>query len=72
MNLGASLDLLLEELDLLSKKQKDLGFRKEKCLVVHSHPTPIPPLSTWTNNIVKKIGSHYTLSIISHIIGSSR
>jgi len=23
----------------------------EKCLVVHSHPTPIPPLSTWTNNV---------------------
>jgi hypothetical protein len=34
--------------------------------------TPIPPLSTWTNNIVKKIGSHYTLSTISHIIGPSR
>jgi hypothetical protein len=23
----------------------------EKCLVVHSHPTHIPPLSTWTNNV---------------------
>jgi hypothetical protein len=43
-----------------------------KCLVVHSHLTPIPPLPTWTNNIVKKNGSHYTLSIISYIIGSSK
>jgi hypothetical protein len=34
--------------------------------------TLIPPLSTWTNNIVKKIGSHYTLSTISHIIGPRR
>jgi hypothetical protein len=39
--------------------------------VVHSHPTRISPLSTWTNNIVKKIRSHYTLSTISHIIGPS-
>jgi len=29
-------------------------------------------LSTWTNNVVKKIGSHYTLSIISYIIGPHR
>jgi hypothetical protein len=52
-------------LGFLSKKQ-------EKCLVVHSHPTPIPPLPTWTNNIVKKNRSHYTLSTISYIIGPSR
>jgi hypothetical protein len=24
---------------------------REKCLVVHSHPTHIPPLCTWTNNV---------------------
>jgi len=47
-------------------------FVCEKCLVVHSHPTPIPPSPTWTNNIVKKNGSHYTLSTISYIIGPSR
>jgi hypothetical protein len=29
-------------------------------------------LPTWTNNIVKKNGSHYTLSTISYIIGPSR
>jgi hypothetical protein len=29
-------------------------------------------LSIWTNNIVQKIGSHYTLSTISHIIGPNR
>jgi hypothetical protein len=44
---------------------------KEKCLVVHSYPTLIPPLFMLTNNVVKKIGSHYTLSTISHIIGPS-
>jgi hypothetical protein len=49
-----------------------LYYFYEKCLVVHSHLTPIPPLPTWTNNIVKKNGSHYTLSIISYIIGSSK
>jgi hypothetical protein len=38
----------------------------------HSYPTPIPLLSTWTNNVVKNIGSHYTLSIISYIIGPRR
>jgi hypothetical protein len=27
----------------------------EKCLVAHFHLTSIPPLSTWTNNVVKKI-----------------
>jgi hypothetical protein len=54
----------------LSLKKKSI--KKEKCLVVHSHLTPIPPSSTWTNNIVKKIGSHYTLSTISHFIGPSR
>jgi hypothetical protein len=42
------------------------GYSLEKCLVVHS----IPLLSMWTNN-VKKIGSHYTLSTISYIIGLS-
>jgi hypothetical protein len=48
-----------------------MRVKKEKCLVVHSHPTPIPPLCTWTNNVVKKVGSHYTLSTMSNIIGPS-
>jgi hypothetical protein len=53
-------------------QNNSLSYLIEKCLVVHSHPTPIPPLPTWTNNIVKKNGSHYTLSTISYIIGPSR
>jgi hypothetical protein len=47
-------------------------FYVQKFLVVHSHPTPITLLSTWTNNVVKRIGFHYTLSIISYIIGPRR
>jgi hypothetical protein len=48
------------------------GFGLEKCLVVHSHPTPIPLLSTWTNN-VRDSGESVVGSIFfNNIIGPSR
>jgi hypothetical protein len=42
------------------------GFNEEKYLVVHSHPTPIPPLSTWTNNVKKIRVPLHSLYYLSH------
>jgi hypothetical protein len=38
----------------------------EKCFVVYSHPTHIPSLSTWTNNVVKEI--RIILDVIDRIL----
>jgi hypothetical protein len=44
----------------------------EKCLVVHSHPTPIPPLSTWTNNVRDNRESVVGPYSFNNIIGPRR
>jgi hypothetical protein len=45
---------------------------EEKCLVVHSHPTPIPLLSTWTNNVRDSGESVVGPIFFNNIIGPSR
>jgi len=47
-------------------------FLFEKCLVVHSHPTPIPLLSTWTNNVRDSGESVVGPIFFNNIIGPSR
>jgi hypothetical protein len=41
-------------------------------LVVHSHPTPIPPLSTWTNNVRDSGENVVGPNFFNNIIGPSR
>jgi hypothetical protein len=57
-------------LNALPKDKNDILF--EKCLVVHSHPTPIPLLSTWTNNVRDSGESVVGPIFFNNIIGSSR
>jgi len=49
-----------------------LHGKKEKCLVVHSHPTPIPPLSTWINNVRDSRESIVGPYFFNNIIGPRR
>jgi hypothetical protein len=48
------------------------GFRFEKCLVVHSHLTPISLLSIWTNNVRDSGESVVGPIFFNNIIGPSR
>jgi hypothetical protein len=45
---------------------------KEKCLVVHSYPTSIPPLSIWTNNVGDSGESVVGPNFLNNIIGPNR
>jgi len=60
------------------KKEKTMNQIKsktnliEKCLVVHSHPTSIPPLCTWTNNVRDSRESIVGPYFFNNIIGPCR
>jgi hypothetical protein len=59
-------------LEFLGQKKIDMCFFLEKCLVVHSHSTPIPPLSTWTNNVRDNRESVVGPYFFNNIIGPRR
>jgi hypothetical protein len=44
----------------------------EKCLVVHYHPTPITPLSRWTNNVRNRRKSVVDPDFFNNIIDPPR
>jgi hypothetical protein len=49
-----------------------LSINLEKCLVVHSYPTSIPPLSIWTNNVGDSGESVVGPNFLNNIIGPNR
>jgi hypothetical protein len=54
-----------------SKSDENLRIKYnfEKCLVVHSHSTPISLLSIWTNNVRDRRGSVVGPYFFNNIIG---